>query len=185
MRPILLTVILAAVACTQEAVESCTQTYDCGSELTCSAGACVPLPPCEQEYVTVGADTPYRMFAYEAHIDADGAACSRGGQWATSTTWDAAQAACVAAGWRLCTGEELASQCPTGPKSACNLSTAQIDPTGFRSGCVGSAGAYDILGNHNEWSSEGTTFGGGANSGARTECSWRHAVSIAGFRCCQ
>ncbi|MBI5477964.1 MAG: SUMF1/EgtB/PvdO family nonheme iron enzyme [Deltaproteobacteria bacterium] len=105
---------------------------------------------------------------YEASPGTSGAAASIAGAlpW-TGVNWDEAQAACAAAGKRLCTGAEWSSACrgpapglrfPYGDTydgNACNGHDHGVDaavPTGSLSTCQGGyAGLYDLSGNVSEW----------------------------------
>ena len=89
-------------------------------------------------------------------------------------TWGDADAACSAAGWRLCTGDEMLRACggesgyaytwgPTFDSKKCNLrgvfaaegeELASGAPTGEFPECHSSDGVYDLTGNLWEWTSD-------------------------------
>ena len=93
-------------------------------------------------------------------------ACSEEGliPW-TNVTWDQADAACQASGWRLCTEDEWSLACggtdrqplPYGQihrPGWCNDhqgGVGELESGGVRDKCVSPVGAYDIIGNAWEW----------------------------------
>ncbi len=120
----------------------------------------------------------FDIFTYEASRPDDGGpgACSRAGvpAWGT-VTWDAADAACDAIGWRLCTSAELLRACggPSGTMytwganfvgGLCNLREAYVAPggegrasaapTGAFPECRSAEGIYDLTGNLWEWAAD-------------------------------
>jgi hypothetical protein len=151
-----------------------------------AAGQGVTDPMVRVTRTVGGTSYDFYIYAYEAArpdatAGSPGAstarACSKAGvlPW-TQVTFGEAEAACQAAGARLCSGEEWAVAC-TGPSSmvfpygstyqatACNgldASTGAVVATGTFSGCEGGdAGLFDMSGNVREWTTEksGTTGG--------------------------
>ncbi len=138
-------------------------------------------------------------------------ACSRPGvlPWA-DVTWAEAEAACMAAGARLCTGDEWAAACggpsaeayPYGTRYAadvCNGGDRDADPsapddqdavlpTGALDGCARD-GAFDLSGNLKEWVADGADGlralrGGGFESRAAggLACDQRGDLKVPDFR---
>ena len=101
----------------------------------------------------------------------------------TNVGFDGAEAACMAAGHRLCTAAEWLAACEMGTgatypygasyeTATCNGADrdaipgggidSQVEPTGALAMCVSPVGAFDMSGNVKEWSDDmrGTTSGG-------------------------
>lgn len=126
--------------------------------------------PCASEVDESGA-----LLSYQAPAAAE--ACSVAGvrPWHT-VTWDEADEACEAIGWRLCDDFELERGCTGGDGrrytygeifrdggEGCNVqqvyvapgaSTSSEAPTGSFEGCVSPDGVYDLNGNLWEWSAD-------------------------------
>jgi sulfatase modifying factor 1 len=152
-------------------------------------------------------DDTYCIDRYEASLDAQSSAISVPGVMPTvQITQTEASAACESAGKRMCTDAEWLRACK-GPGNLtypygntlqpgrCNDEGQQISTTGSYSGCVTSEGAYDMVGNVNEWTQDPNgTFRGGyygdiaLNGQGCSYVTTAHAVSSAlpttGFRCC-
>lgn len=119
-------------------------------------------------------DDTYCIDRYEASLDAQSSAISVPGVIPTvQITQMEASAACQSAGKRMCTDAEWLRACK-GPGNLtypygntlqpgrCNDEGQQISTTGSYSGCVTSEGAYDMVGNVNEWTQDPNgTFRGG------------------------
>ncbi len=112
-----------------------------------------------------------------------------------NVSWDAANAACVAQGKRLCKKSEWQAACG-GEYDAekCNTMGADgmessILPAGSKKSCRSPYGLYDMVGNVAEWLMEKSVAGGDAAKGAEDATCYRAAArfgasSTVGFRCC-
>ena len=119
----------------------------------------------------------------------------------TGVDVEKAQALCAEAGKRLCTRREWGVACggkypykgefdPDACNSAAPGPTARsLKPSGSKLRCVSGWGAYDMVGNVAEWTSEGKINGGSAKGDAAGGTCYRSVPresggSDVGFRCC-
>ncbi|MDY0062637.1 MAG: SUMF1/EgtB/PvdO family nonheme iron enzyme [Myxococcota bacterium] len=197
----------------------------CRDGQVCVQGRCTdpclaPLP-CPDDLVV-----PLEGFIMDAHEasrpDATatsagcngGRACSVAGRlpW-TGLSWSQAEAACLAAGKRLCTLAEWRLACggfesrrypygDTFTAGVCNGGTGAAGapwPTGSGAGCVTPEGVFDLAGNVHEWLSdalgerERATLGGShLNNATQIACDYDYSresstyrSDLVGFRCCR
>jgi formylglycine-generating enzyme required for sulfatase activity len=122
-------------------------------------------------------------------------------------SWYQARAACINAGKRLCTVNQLERACrgddgrhypygDTYTSGACNTNGTTIEPTAHYMGCASVFGVYDLVGNVAEWSArdpddpQTAHNSGGSWSGTATCGSVSPIGNPAGtdgtrgFRCC-
>ena len=146
------------------------------------------------------------IFEYETSDCGDGSACSVPLEtpW-TNVTWQEADAACRAAGARLCTAQEFATACagehnwkyPYGNfflSDFCNILGEPVDNTGAHANCTTEDALLDLIGNVAEWvgaTPETAALAGGNNStGMTATCTTAiptpadTAGAEIGFRCC-
>jgi len=107
-----------------------------------------------------------------------------------------AAALCKKAGKRLCTPSEWLRACgpkfsygKTFQKDYCNVDSGTIVPSGSNSKCRSPYGVYDMVGNAEEWTSDGKLRGGsGQTSADMATCRYSTKRLIpgrfTGFRCC-
>jgi len=111
-----------------------------------------------------------------------------------NVSYEDAVNACLAANKRLCTHDEWKAACGTAPSAGtCNEGAIESLPSGEKTGCRTSLGAYDMIGNLREWV-EGGILVGGSYSNQNSDCdtvlqvgdpfTYRPTLSD-GFRCCR
>lgn len=160
---------------------------------------------CPADMVSI--DATYCVDRHEASLDAQARSMSIPGVMPkVQITQPEAAAACKAAGKRLCTDTEWLRAC-RGPNQLtypygntlipgrCNDEGRQIAPTGSYAGCVTAEGAFDMVGNVNEWTADPAgTFRGGYYGDIAINgpgCLYRTTAHdgsarllTTGFRCC-
>ncbi len=118
----------------------------------------------------------------------------------TGLDQNSARAACVARGKRLCTRSEWRRACggtyPYGKEfdaEKCNTAGADGTPKGIaaagsKRGCMSPSGAFDMVGNVAEWTSDGFVNGGSSKNADDATCGTGSrrvgGASHVGFRCC-
>lgn len=126
----------------------------------------------------------------------------------TYVNWCDAAAFCAWAGKRMCTKGEAATACAGTPPTSCNLPSATADAAaggpgyvGSDTACTATSGAFDMIGNVQEWWSDckppaagqgdqdvcdlgGGSFRTAGNCGTLFEGGRIGAFDDLGFRCC-
>jgi len=197
----------------------------CTGNRVCDRGRCVdrcqaPLPcPADETRrvadVEVDAYEASRPDASETEVGCNASrACSAAGRvpW-TNVSWAGAEAACAAAGKRLCRDAEWRRAC-AGPQglrypygesfdpSACNVAAAGLGavwPTGGQETCRSAEGVFDLPGNVAEWLGDelaprqrATVGGSVLSNSSQSTCDYAASneadstrQALIGFRCCR